>query len=54
MTVTFPLLVALAVFFACLGLWPAQVQRLSSGWTADRLRQRFRGQVRRARLRTLG
>ena len=49
----FALLVALAVFFACLGLWPAQAQRLSGGWTADRLRQRFRGQVRRARLRTV-
>ena len=50
----FPPLVALAVFFACVGLWPKEARPLSEGWTAQRLRLRFRGQVRRARLRTLG
>ena len=54
MSLTFPALVAMAVFFACLGLWPAPVRRVSAGWTADRLRQRLRCQVRKARLRTLG
>ncbi len=48
-----PPMVAMTVFFACVGLWPAHTPRLTGGWTAQRLRQRFRAQVRRARLRTL-
>ena len=49
-----PPLVAMAVFCACVGLWPAQARRLSEGWTATRLRHQFRSQVRRARLRSVG
>jgi hypothetical protein len=51
--VLFAVLVALSAFFACMGAWPEQRQRLIDGWAAQRLRQRFRSGVQRARLRSI-
>ncbi|MBS1150066.1 MAG: hypothetical protein H6Q89_1764 [Myxococcaceae bacterium] len=49
----FALLVAASAFFTCVGLWPTHRQRLLEGWAAQRLRQRFRANVQRARLRSM-
>ena len=46
-------LVSASVFFGCVGVWPEQRQRLIEGWSAERIRQRFRAPARRARLRSI-
>ena len=51
--ILFAMLVALSAFFACVGAWPVHRQRLIDGWTAHRLRQRFRSGIQRARLRSI-
>ena len=61
MTVLFAVLVALSAFFACLGTlrlgagqaWSTHRQRLLEGWAANRLRQRYRSGIQRARLRAI-
>jgi hypothetical protein len=53
MMILFAVLVAGSAFFACLGAWPAQRQRLIDSWASHRLRQRFRSGVQRARLRSI-